>query len=313
MTVQAQTALLARLTGRPVRIVLNREESIRMHPKRHPLTMKYAVGCDADGRLTAAAVEHPRRFRRLCVRGRQGAGARGGPRLRTLSDAGARHRGDRRLYQQSALRGDARLRRQSDQLRHRGLPRPAGRQGRHRRLGDALAQCRCASATHSPPARSWRSRSASRRRCWRSRTPTTRPARKDEPWASPAPSRTAGSATARSNSANAGWRCRPTAPIDLYTGFTEMGQGLLTILTQCAVEVTGLPAAVFRPRVNSRFELGAGQTTGSRGDPAGRPRRRRRGEEAEGGPQPRAGARRPRPAASMRARPGSTTPPPPAS
>jgi xanthine dehydrogenase molybdenum-binding subunit len=30
------------------------------------------------------------------------------------------------------------------------------------------------------------------------------------------------------------------------------------------VEVTGLPAALFHPRVDSRFELGAGQTTGSR-------------------------------------------------
>ena len=44
-----------------------------------------------------------------------------------------------------------------------------------------------------------------------------------------------------------------------------MGQGLLTVLTQCAVEVTGLPAGRFRPQVNSRFELGSGQTTGSRG------------------------------------------------
>ena len=36
MTIQAQTALLARLTGRPVRLELSREQSIRMHPKRHP-------------------------------------------------------------------------------------------------------------------------------------------------------------------------------------------------------------------------------------------------------------------------------------
>ncbi len=57
MTIQAQTALLARMTGRPVRIELNREESIRMHAKRHPLTMTYTVGCDADGRLTAAQVD----------------------------------------------------------------------------------------------------------------------------------------------------------------------------------------------------------------------------------------------------------------
>jgi xanthine dehydrogenase molybdenum-binding subunit len=64
-------------------------------------------------------------------------------------------------------------------------------------------------------------------------------------------------------------KCRlvvePSGTVELHTGFTEMGQGLLTILTQCAVEITGLPAALFRPLVNSRFELGCGQTTGSRG------------------------------------------------
>jgi xanthine dehydrogenase molybdenum-binding subunit len=43
-----------------------------------------------------------------------------------------------------------------------------------------------------------------------------------------------------------------------------MGQGLLTILVQVASEVTGLPAQVFQPRVDTTFELGGGQTTGSR-------------------------------------------------
>jgi len=52
--------------------------------------------------------------------------------------------------------------------------------------------------------------------------------------------------------------------ISLYNGYTEMGQGLLTVLVQFAVEVTGLPARVFRPRVDSTFALGCGQTTGSR-------------------------------------------------
>ena len=46
-------ALLSRLTGRPVRIRLNREESVRLHPKRHPMTLHYTVGCDRDGHLTA--------------------------------------------------------------------------------------------------------------------------------------------------------------------------------------------------------------------------------------------------------------------
>lgn len=53
MSVQSQTALLCRLTGRPVRLRLTREESVRLHPKRHPITMDYTVGCDADGRITA--------------------------------------------------------------------------------------------------------------------------------------------------------------------------------------------------------------------------------------------------------------------
>ena len=43
-----------------------------------------------------------------------------------------------------------------------------------------------------------------------------------------------------------------------------MGQGLLTVLVQFAVEVTGLPASVFHPKVDSTFALGCGQTTGSR-------------------------------------------------
>lgn len=52
LSIQAQTALAAALLGRPVRTVLTREQSIRLHPKRHPLTLDYTVGCDAAGRLT---------------------------------------------------------------------------------------------------------------------------------------------------------------------------------------------------------------------------------------------------------------------
>ncbi len=59
-------------------------------------------------------------------------------------------------------------------------------------------------------------------------------------------------------------RVNDDGTIGLYNGYTEMGQGLLTILTQCAVEVTGLDPAIFRPQVDSTFALGCGQTTGSR-------------------------------------------------
>ena len=53
MSNQAQTALAAHLLGRPVRCTLSREESLLMHPKRHPIRMAYRAGCDADGHLTA--------------------------------------------------------------------------------------------------------------------------------------------------------------------------------------------------------------------------------------------------------------------
>ena len=50
---QGHAALLAVATGRPVKLTLTREQSVRMHPKRHPIRMTYTVGCDADGHLTA--------------------------------------------------------------------------------------------------------------------------------------------------------------------------------------------------------------------------------------------------------------------
>ena len=53
LSVQGQAALLAHVTGRPVLLALSRPESLRLHPKRHALTMDYEVGCDAEGRLVA--------------------------------------------------------------------------------------------------------------------------------------------------------------------------------------------------------------------------------------------------------------------
>jgi selenium-dependent xanthine dehydrogenase len=53
MTVQGHAALSAFLMNKPVKITLRREESIRMHPKRHPVIMDMEVGCDARGKLTA--------------------------------------------------------------------------------------------------------------------------------------------------------------------------------------------------------------------------------------------------------------------
>ncbi|MGO9332558.1 MAG: molybdopterin cofactor-binding domain-containing protein [Acidimicrobiales bacterium] len=53
MSNQAQTALGAWLLKRPVKCTLSREESLLLHPKRHPFRMEYWAGCDSDGLLTA--------------------------------------------------------------------------------------------------------------------------------------------------------------------------------------------------------------------------------------------------------------------
>ena len=52
MTVQGHSSLFAWLIKKPVKVVLSRDESIRVHPKRHPVYMDMEVGCDKDGKLT---------------------------------------------------------------------------------------------------------------------------------------------------------------------------------------------------------------------------------------------------------------------
>lgn len=51
MTVQHHAALLAYLTGRPVKVCLTRAESLLIHPKRHPFVMDLTMGCDEDGKI----------------------------------------------------------------------------------------------------------------------------------------------------------------------------------------------------------------------------------------------------------------------
>jgi xanthine dehydrogenase molybdenum-binding subunit len=53
LNVQCHAALLASKTDRPVLLSLSRRESIRFHPKRHPMWLEYTAGCDEDGHLVA--------------------------------------------------------------------------------------------------------------------------------------------------------------------------------------------------------------------------------------------------------------------
>jgi aldehyde oxidoreductase len=53
LSVQGHAALFARHLKKPVKVTLNREESIRMHPKKHPVTINITLACDENGVLTA--------------------------------------------------------------------------------------------------------------------------------------------------------------------------------------------------------------------------------------------------------------------
>lgn len=53
LSVQGHACLFAYKLGRAVRVHLTRAESVRMHPKRHPVWMDMKLACDKNGRLTA--------------------------------------------------------------------------------------------------------------------------------------------------------------------------------------------------------------------------------------------------------------------
>jgi xanthine dehydrogenase molybdenum-binding subunit len=263
MSVQAQTALLAQLTGRPVKLVLNREESIRMHPKRHPIRLDYTVGCDGSGRLTAVAAR---------LVGDSGAYASVGGKV--LERAAGHACGP---YRVAALDVEALAVYTNNPpcgaMRGFGAPQAAfaiegcldllaeklgldGWEIRSRNIvgvGDAITTGQVLE------------KSVGMRK--------TLDAVKDAYYGARRAGQAVGIACGLKNSGIGNgvseWgRCRlvvePDGTVSLYNGYTEMGQGLLTVLVQFAVEVTGLPASVFRPKVDSTFALGCGQTTGSR-------------------------------------------------
>jgi CO/xanthine dehydrogenase Mo-binding subunit len=53
----ARLAVLAAKTGRPVRMILSREEDLIYTSKRHPMELRYRMGCDGEGKLTFADIE----------------------------------------------------------------------------------------------------------------------------------------------------------------------------------------------------------------------------------------------------------------
>jgi selenium-dependent xanthine dehydrogenase len=57
ISVQIHVALLAQATGRPVKLVFTRQESLIVHPKRHATTIRLKMAATKDGKLTAVQAE----------------------------------------------------------------------------------------------------------------------------------------------------------------------------------------------------------------------------------------------------------------
>ncbi|HET7294406.1 MAG TPA: selenium-dependent xanthine dehydrogenase [Vicinamibacteria bacterium] len=263
LSVQAQTALLASLAGRPVKLVLSREESVRLHPKRHPIRLDYRVGCDAAGRLTAVVAR---------LLGDSGAYASVGGKV--LERAAGHACGP---YRVPAVDVEALAvytnNPPSGAMRGFGVPQATfamegcldllaerlgidGWEVRRRNVvavGDAVTTGQVLEKSVG--------------------ILRTLEAVKDAYYGARAAGKAVGIACGLKNSGVgngvAEWgRCRLVVQGDgtvaIYNGYTDMGQGLFTALVQFAAEVTGLSPALFRPRVDSSYALGCGQTTGSR-------------------------------------------------
>ncbi len=52
LSVQAQAAVLAKKAGRPVKLTVSRDQCAVLHPKRHPIWMDYKIGFTQDGMIT---------------------------------------------------------------------------------------------------------------------------------------------------------------------------------------------------------------------------------------------------------------------
>lgn len=57
ITVQGHASLFTWLLKKPVKVHLNRDESLIMHPKRHPVLMDISLACDKNGKFTALKLD----------------------------------------------------------------------------------------------------------------------------------------------------------------------------------------------------------------------------------------------------------------
>ncbi len=264
LSIQAHAALLAWKTGRAVRVSLSREESVRMHPKRHPMTLDYEVGCDAEGRLTAV---------RARLVGDSGAYASVGGKV--LERAAGHACGPYRVPCVDVEAVAAYTNNPpSGAMRGFGVCQAAfALEGCIDELAEKMGvdpwEMRYRNAVDAGDAVT--TGQVLERSVGIKRTLEAVKGAYDEARRA---GRAAGIACAIKNSGigngvpehgRARLVVNGDGSVALYNGFTEMGQGLFTALSQIAAEVSGLPVTAFRPRVDTTAPMDCGQTTASRG------------------------------------------------
>jgi xanthine dehydrogenase molybdenum-binding subunit len=265
MSNQGQTALAAFLLGRPVVCTLSREESLRMHPKRHPIRIEIRAGCDADGLLTGMWVRMLGDSGPYASVGakvlERAAGHAGGPyatpaidveaiAARTNNPVCGAFRGFGANQAQFATEGvmdrlAERVGISGWEMRRRNVIRPGDEWGPGQIMDDGSdGALRCLEAI-------------------RPRYEAAREAGK-----------AVGLGLALKNSglgngavevSRAVVRFEEDGTVEVRHCWTEMGQGIHSVALQVAVEELGVDPARVRVVVDTTRELGAGQTTGSRG------------------------------------------------
>lgn len=262
---QSQTALAAWLLKRPVKCTLTREESLLLHPKRHPIRMEYEVGCDADGRLTAL------RARMIGDSGpyasvgmkvlERAAGHASGPyqlptidvesiAVRTNNPVCGAFRGFGANQAQFAMEGLLdRLAEKAGisgwEIRSRNVIEPGAVWGPGQIMDDGCLGARaCLEAVKGAYEKA---------------------KAEGKPVGLGLGLKNSGLGNGFNEVAKAVVRFCEDGAVEVRHCWTEMGQGIHTVVLQVAVEELGVAPEKIRVIVDTTRELGAGQTTGSRG------------------------------------------------
>ena len=265
MSNQGQTALAAWLLGRPVKTTFSREESFLVHTKRHPIRMEYEVGCDTDGKLLAVKARMigdsgPYASVGMKVLERA-AGHASGPyvtetididavAVRTNNSVCGAFRGFGANQAQFAMEGMMdRLAEMASisgwEIRSRNVVEPGVVWGPGQIMDDGCLGARACLDAVKP---AWDAAVAA-----------------GNPVGMGLGLKNSGLGNGANEVSRSTVRFDPDGTIEVRHCWTEMGQGIHTVARQVAVEELGVEPDRIKVVVDTTRELGAGQTTGSRG------------------------------------------------